>query len=238
MKIDSPHAELQERVASKYPLLTEARFAGEMQRIQYMAQSTRDLLGKRILDLGCGSNVTKDTFFGFAGRLIQRYIDPVGYARFQPWYCRILHEAGASAVGVDIASNAKETFESHQLDLMDPTALDQFPDESFDGVNNYFLSVPRDSVHAKVGTSPAIMKALAWKHHREDLQDFQKKGIPLDQWSAEMRKRSFPRMHAINDQIFSQVQRLLKNGGTYTLAEFVYQKKKGSLKRTQKMEGI
>jgi hypothetical protein len=42
-------------------------------------------------------------------------------------------------------------------------------------------------------------------------------------------------MWAIDDGIFLQVQRLLKEGGVYTLAEFAYRKKKGVLVREKQI---
>ena len=154
---------------------------------------------------------------------------PKEFARYQPWYCRILQEAGAQPVGTDIRTNAGERFESHAMDLSDPKALERFPDESFDHANDHFLTVPRNSMHARCGTSPSIGVFLARKHWVDNYNQAKERGIPLKDFPKFCERQNWERMWAINDGIFLQVQRLLKEGGVYTLAEFAYRKKKGVL---------
>lgn len=209
--------------------LYEGKLEAQLIRIQHISANVASLANKRVLDLGCGSAKNKDNHWNPIGRWWQRWIKPKEFARYQPWYCRILQEAGAQPVGIDIQTNAGERFESHAMDLSDPKALARFPDESFDHANNHFLTVPRNSVHAQCGTSPSMGVFLARKHWVDNSNQAKEQGIPLKDLRKFCERENWKRMWAINDGIFLQVQRLLKEGGVYTLAEFAYRKKKGVL---------
>jgi hypothetical protein len=96
--------------------------------------------GKRILDIACGSNTSKlpaslyvDTPFGevMIGRPSKGYT-----ALFEPWFCRILFELGATPVGVDFGDLEDELFIHHRVDLGKEGALDFLPDHSFDAVQD------------------------------------------------------------------------------------------------------
>jgi hypothetical protein len=141
-----------------------------------------------------------------------RWIKPKEFAWFHPWYCRILQEAGARPVGIDIQTNAGERFESHAMDLSDPKALERFPDESFDHANNHFLTVPKDSMHARCGTSPSIWLSLGWKHRDDNYKQAKERGIPLKDFPEFYQRQNWKRMWAINDGIFLQVQRPVEGG--------------------------
>lgn len=227
------------KVLETYPKLHSGRLRAELDRISYLATDTRQLIGKRILDLGCGSVANTDRPWNPITRWIQQYKDPHRYVQFHPWYCRILEEAEAEAVGIDIGPNRGEKFESHKRDLLKPDiALRDLPDESIEHANNYFLSVPRESNHAQSGTSPGIMRALSWKNRSVDAKAAMDLNLPFGEWRQFFDKENLERMWAINDQIFAQVERVLKEGGVYTLAEFVYRKQKGKLKMERTMEGF
>lgn len=97
--------------------------------------------GKRILDLACGSRTSKAPAFVFVDTLFGERRIPVphteGYtAQFEPWFCRLLLEAGAEAVGMDVGNLEGERFEYYQVDLGQPGALDFLPEGSFDGVQD------------------------------------------------------------------------------------------------------
>jgi hypothetical protein len=96
--------------------------------------------GKRILDIACGSNTSKapaslyiDSPFGEMsfGRANRRYT-----ALFEPWFCRILFELGATPVGVDFGDLEHEVFAHYRVDLGKTGALDFLPDHSFDAVQD------------------------------------------------------------------------------------------------------
>lgn len=238
MRIDESFSQLKERIEQKYPCLPEGRFESEILRIQYIATSTHELIGKRVLDVGCGSKKSADRR---PSPLLRRWLqreDPAENARFQPWFARILHEVGADVTGVDIGSNKSEEFKSYAMDLINPNALDQFQDESFDIANNYIFTVPRESITAKAGTSPALYNRLAWNHWYEDVHDCKAKNLPASTWEMECMKRNWERVWSLNDQIFRQIERVLKEEGVYTLAEFVYRKKDGVLKKEGRMAGL
>lgn len=80
--------------------------------------------GKRILDIGCGSKVSRHPTTG--------KVTPM----FEPWFCRILIELGADAVGVDLGDLEGEAFEHYRVDLGRTGALDFVPDSSFDGIQD------------------------------------------------------------------------------------------------------
>lgn len=239
MKLHTSFQELGEKALQTYPKLHTGRLQAEIDRISYLTDDVRQLIGKRVLDLGCGSVANTDRPWNPIKRWIQQFRDYHRYTQFHPWYCRILAEADVEAVGIDIGTNRGEKFEWHKKDLMKPeAALSVFPNESIDHANNYFLSVPRESRYAKVGTSPGIMRALSWNNRSGDTHEAMELDLPYEDWSVFFQERNLERMWAINDQIFNQVERVLKDNGVYTLAEFVYRKKKGKLKKEQTMKGF
>lgn len=77
--------------------------------------------GKRILDLGCGSNSGNDNYF------IPR--------SFEPWFCRFMHYIGAEPIGFDIGDNSRESFINYRIDLAKPDSLDKIADSSVDVVS-------------------------------------------------------------------------------------------------------
>ena len=98
------------------------------------------LQNKRILDIACGSNTSKlpaslyvNTPFGqmSIGRANKGYT-----ALFEPWFCRILLELGATPVGVDFGDLEQELFIHHRVDLGKAGALDFLPGHSFDGIQD------------------------------------------------------------------------------------------------------
>jgi hypothetical protein len=236
MKLDPSYQALAADFLATYrSTLDEDKLETQLIRIQHLCANVASLANKRVLDLGCGSMKNRDTHWNAIGRFWQRWIRPKEFARYQPWYCRVLQEAGAQPVGIDIRSNAGERFESHAMDLSDPKALERFPDESFDHANNHFLTVPKNSIHARSGTSPSIWLYLVWKHRVDNHNLAKERGIPLKDFPKFCEGENWKRMWAINDGIFLQVQRLLKEGGVYTLAEFAYRKKKGVLVREKQI---
>lgn len=102
--------------------------------------------GKRILDIACGSNSSRSPDTG------ERT------AMFEPWFCRLLLELGATAVGVDAGDLEGERFEHHSADLSRVGALDFLPDASFDGVQDsrlfgspeFLASIPDRRDHRRV----------------------------------------------------------------------------------------
>ncbi len=181
----------------------------ELKRLSQISGDARSLIGKHVIDLGCGSESNTDRF-DWLKRQFMKVLDREELHRFDPWYCRVAHETGAHVMGVDIASNEKEIFQSVQLDLMDPRSLEFFKDASTDAVNNLCFTVPGDSFRAKSGTSPGVMKRLGMNREKA---------------------------YELNDQVSSQVERILREGGVYTLSEFVFQKKKSGLQKVRTFEG-
>jgi SAM-dependent methyltransferase len=99
-----------------------------------------DISNKKILDIACGSNTSKlpgslyiNTPFGEMsfGRASRGYT-----ALFEPWFCRILFELGAQAVGLDFGDLEHEAFAHYRVDLGKAGALDFLPDRSFDGIQD------------------------------------------------------------------------------------------------------
>jgi hypothetical protein len=96
--------------------------------------------GKWILDIACGSCTSKappvfriDTPFG----AVKIGGSGKGYtAQFEPWFCRILVELEADAVGIDLGDLDGEAFAHHRVDLGQMGALDFLPSQSFDGIQD------------------------------------------------------------------------------------------------------
>ena len=180
--LNASYRRLGERVKEKYPFVTDGRLEHELQRIRYsVSGDVRDLAGKVALDIGCGSQSTPDSG-NMIFRLVQRLILHKSRADFHPWYCRILQEAGAHPLGLDIAKNDSEDFTGIQGDILDPNLFDQFEDGQFDVVNNYFTTAPRNSRKADQGSSPAIYLAVGKKNKRQLWADAQKKVYLFLRW--------------------------------------------------------
>lgn len=93
-------------------------------RLQSGFGSLAALRGKRILDIACGSSSSRSPETG------ERT------AAFEPWFCRLLYELDADAVGVDAGDLDGERFEHYNADLAHVGALDFLPDASFDGIQD------------------------------------------------------------------------------------------------------
>ena len=109
-------------------------------RLAHSYEKLSAVQNKRILDIACGSNTSKlpaslyvNTPFGemTLGRSSKGYT-----ALFEPWFCRILFELGATPVGVDFGDLEAELFIHHRVDLGKAGALDFLPDHSFDGIQD------------------------------------------------------------------------------------------------------
>jgi hypothetical protein len=95
---------------------------------------------KVILDIACGSNTSRAP----AALRIRTPFGPLGIGRttrhyatqFEPWFCRILLELGASPVGVDSGDLEREVFPHHRVDLGQTDALDFLPSRSFDAIQD------------------------------------------------------------------------------------------------------
>lgn len=97
------------------------QFAGRLEEAFGGLSAVR---GKRILDIGSGSNTSRHPGTG--------KVTPM----FEPWFCRMLVELGAEPVAIDLGDLEDEQFEHYGADLAIPGALDFLPDSSFDGVQD------------------------------------------------------------------------------------------------------
>jgi hypothetical protein len=110
-------------------------------RIESSFGSLAAVRGKRILDIACGSNTSKEPSLlnitiPFSGRKIGISKAKGFTAKFEPWFCRILLELDAEPVGVDIGNLEGEAFEHYKVDLGLKGALDSLPSHSFDGIQD------------------------------------------------------------------------------------------------------
>ncbi len=98
-----------------------------------------DLQGKRILDIACGSNTSKlPASLHLKTPLGELSVGgSKGYtALFEPWFCRILFELGATPVGVDFGDLEEEAFTHYKVDLGKTGAMDFLPEASFDAIQD------------------------------------------------------------------------------------------------------
>lgn len=114
--------DIREAVKGKYG---DEILISKLSRAEYMSMLLNGLKGKRILDLGCGSRLTRKCI----SSLYELSDDD---RRWEPWLSRILHESGARIVGIDLLSQENEEFEWYRKDLSLPNSLEQFNSEEFD----------------------------------------------------------------------------------------------------------
>jgi len=106
-----------------------------------MFGGSEGLYNLNIVDLGCGSDEGQADRSGY------------GNIDYGPGLSRLLHEAGAKVIGVDIGDLSQEKFHGVQADLTHPEALVVIPDDSQDIVICVGL--------LGEGTSPIMNEALA-----------------------------------------------------------------------------
>jgi len=109
-------------------------------RLANSSGSLANLRSKRILDIACGSNTSKAPKMPYIstsfGEMNIRRASPGYTAMFEPWFCRILVELEADAVGVDFGDLDAEHFTHYRVDLGKMGALSFLPDQSFDAVQD------------------------------------------------------------------------------------------------------
>jgi len=105
---------LQRKYHIRYSSILEAS-----SQLELIVAATRgNLNGKKILDLGCGTDPPIDTnYFGLP---------------FKPNLCRLLHELKASPIGIDLGNLDNEEFEHYYVDLMEKDSLRFLPDSSIE----------------------------------------------------------------------------------------------------------
>jgi hypothetical protein len=119
--------------------------------------------GKRILDIACGSNSSRSPETG------ERT------AAFEPWFCRLLYELDADAVGVDAGDLDGEPFEHYTVDLSRIGALDFLPDASFDGIQDSRLfGSPEFREHV---TNERMREAIKAELRRQERRLLKKGGV-------------------------------------------------------------
>ena len=126
--LGSAIAALAERYGLATKVAREPELAGILEefigRLQRAFGSLAGVRGKRILDIGSGSNSSRSPVTGKRT------------AQFEPWFSRLVLELGGEPVALDAGDLAGETFIHHRVDLGKPGALDFLPAASFDGVQD------------------------------------------------------------------------------------------------------
>src|SRR5882724_1795825 len=110
------------------------------QRLDTAFGGLANVRGKKILDMPCGSETSKESS-GIPSVATGEVMipPPQGYSRlFEPWFCRIVSELGGEAVGLDIGEldTTREDFTYHKVDLGQVGALDFLESDSFDGIQD------------------------------------------------------------------------------------------------------
>ncbi|MFH0927146.1 MAG: hypothetical protein V1822_01055 [Candidatus Micrarchaeota archaeon] len=133
--------------------------------------------------------------------------------KYQPLACNALYEAGAVVVGVDIGTMENTPYLAFGgADLSKPGALNALPSGSFDVINMRLLL----GVEDPVSLAPALRQMA-----NEAMARGEADPIPI------MKK-----------EMFSQAERLLKEGGYFIADESVYQKAGGKLQRLGTLEKV
>jgi hypothetical protein len=201
MGFNGSYHRLQEEFLLKNPEISAERLEMELKRIQVIAAKTKDLVGKCVIDLGAGAEQSLDKG-NIIVSVVRRILGGGKQHPFHPWYCRILQEANANPVAIDLASNEKEGFASHRLDLTDPSSLDIFEPNTFDAANNFGFTVPSDSRISYRGVPPSLLYNFGLSRNE---------------------------VFELDSELREKMRQLLKEGGTYTIAEFIYRKRNKQL---------
>ncbi len=215
-KLDPSYRHLALKVAEIYNGKDKADyFDGDCERLAQIALEVRGLLDKQVLDLGCGSER-----------------DPSGESDldrgYPPWYCRLAHEAGAKVTGIDLFPNIGERFTTIVGDLI-TYSFDVFTDNSLDAVNNDSFCLPKESKRFNSGgNSPRLVYDYGNKLGRR----YPTHLIPENEFSTDYHSVIMAKIARFNGDLFHDVEAKLKEGGVYTNAEFVYQKRSGKLVKT------
>ena len=123
--------------------ISSADFALHTQLVYILEATSQSLEGKKILDLGCGSNnpyLEGGIFFKDS--------------QFEPWLCRGLHILRFKPIGIDIGDLDKEEFEHYNTNLVHPNSLHMMSDNSIDLVNAHqFFDSPFLNLSLKANIS-------------------------------------------------------------------------------------
>jgi len=151
---------LEEKLRAKYNMRDSfpRHFYKQLVAVRNAFGGLKNVRGKKILDIGCGS-IERN----FKARGVNDSEDRI-FRDFEPWLCRALQELGANPVGIDIMDLEIEEFEHYQLDFLEPKALNFFVAKSFDGVNISCVFGPFDDLIIKnpidASNKKNIMKML------------------------------------------------------------------------------
>lgn len=163
--------EILNRLKEKYKISELPHKGGTLEEqlidIRRKFGSLKNVKGKRILDLGCGSN-----YGSFDSDVFNKLASEKGEVgrTFEPWLCRALLELGADPVGIDIGNLEDEKFENYQIDLSKKGALDFLPSKSFDGISmRVFLDSPQ--LENMVGNRSSKQKDEGYFDNIKDVQE-------------------------------------------------------------------
>lgn len=202
--LNEGYQKLCESAQRAYPKASRSILEIHALRLQDACVEVRDLIGAKVLDLGCGSKESLDLERDWASEFLAllfpaRYQTALQY--FQPWYLRLASLARAETIGIDLAPNKGEPFRALQKDLTNPDdALGDLPEETFRIVNNkLFTASSREmgNVSGPASFSPTLMRAFG---------------------------RNFEAVYELDRRIRGHVQRLLATGGIYTHGDLIYRK--------------
>jgi len=111
-----------------------------VERIARAFENLSAVRSKRILDIPSGSKTSRaPESLSVNLRIGKRESGPATNAYtalFEPWFCPIILELGANPVGVDLGDLEGEAFEHYRVDLGQIGALNFFPSDSFDAVQD------------------------------------------------------------------------------------------------------
>lgn len=203
-----------------WPGQNPVRVPAEIQRLLSWLWWTA-LRGKKILDIWGWSSENHDAKYC--------YPEWSENDNFEPWYSRVAYNAWAEVTCIDIWDNSGERFASEKINLCVPNILiEKFWRAVFEMINNYKFSLPPKSKHWQVaGNSPLLITEIAenmtWASFWSLLRLLINKNKPILDFDA---------------KITRQVNHMLCEWGTYTHAEFVFQKQHWKLVHVHTIEWL
>ncbi len=155
--------EAQRTMDAEYPapegLLLTMLLRTQYHRLFAVTDGFKDIAGKKVLDIACGSNKSCAVYPRNRSRM------------YEPWFARFAGIMGAEVMGIDRReSDPDRHYHFLQGDFVKPTTLDIFDAELFDIVNNSAFLVAPSRIDADAKSTLPTTPELLFHHSDSSLE--------------------------------------------------------------------